>query len=563
MTAFYMDAEPDSIRPDRRSVALACVAGLAVTTILTWPLVLGFDRLGRTAPGDGPYSIWNVAWVAHALTSDPLHLLDANIFHPHSKALTYSEINLVPGLVAVPGWLATHNPYVAHNIALFFGFTTSAISAWLLARKLTGHGGAAFVGAVLYAFCPYFFAHTPHIQLLMGGGIPIALLLMYRVAAVPGASRGVALGVALAVQALACAYYGIFAGLLVGYSAIFLAVARNRLREPAYWVSIGVAAGVSILLVLPFFLPFIELQQEGGFRRQLQDSVTYSANLTSYLASGARAHRWLLSAIRDWPRFIEVLFPGILALVLAPIGLVSLARRSGADPTAGVSARETLLLFGSIGLLAVWASFGPIAGLYSLLYYTIPPFSFLRAPSRFGPVIMLAIAIFAAFGARTLIARVRHSGVVTGMLVALALLDLNQVPFRWEPAPALPKPYTMLARRPSGPVAEFPFYGERVAFHLHTRYMLFSTSHWFPLVNGYSDHIPADFREAAVVLDSFPSDRGFNVLKRRRVRYIAIHWDLFGSRRAEIEGRLRPYAQYLRPLASDPTMTLYEVVFYP
>jgi hypothetical protein len=192
MTAFYMDAEPDSIRRDRRSVALACVAGLAVTTILTWPLVLGFDRFGRTAPGDGPYSIWNVAWVAHALTSDPLHLLDANIFHPHSKALTYSEINLVPGLVAVPGWLATHNPYVAHNIALFFGFTTSAISAWLLARKLTGHGGAAFVGAVLYAFCPYFFAHTPHIQLLMGGGIPIALLLMYRVAAVPGASRGFA-----------------------------------------------------------------------------------------------------------------------------------------------------------------------------------------------------------------------------------------------------------------------------------------------------------------------------------------------------------------------------------
>jgi hypothetical protein len=563
MTAFYMDAESDSIRRDTRSVALACAAALAVTVVFTWPLVLGFDRLGRTAPGDGPYAIWNVAWVAHALTTDPLHLLDANIFHPHSKTLTYSEINLVGGLVAVPGWAATKNPYVAHNIALFFAFSTSAIGAWLLARRLTGNAAAAFVAAVLYAFCPYFFAHTPHIQLLMGGGIPVAMLLMYRIADDSSLSRGVALGVALGVQALACAYYGIFAGLMVGYSAVFFAVTRKRLRDGSYWISVATAAVVSILLVIPFFLPFIELQ-EGGFRRELQDSVTYSANLTSYLASGARAHRWLLSAISGWPRFIEVLFPGFLALLLAPIGIVSILREARLHPGNRPNARETLLLFGSIGVLALWASFGPSAGLYSVLYYAIPPFSFLRAPSRFGPVIMVSIAIFAAFGARQVIVGLRRGRMlITATLLGLAFIDLNQVPFHWEPAPALPKPYAMLAQLPPGPVAEFPFYGERMAFHLHTRYMLFSTFHWFPLVNGYSDHIPSDFREAALVLDSFPSDQGFNVLKRRRVRYIAVHWDLLGSRRTEIEERLRPYAQYLRPLASDPAMTLYEVVFYP
>jgi hypothetical protein len=176
---------------------------------------------------------------------------------------------------------------------------------------------------------------------------------------------------------------------------------------------------------------------------------------------------------------------------------------------------------------------------------------------------MLAISMFAAFGARTLIERARRAQLAVAVLVALAVLDLNQIPFQWEPAPPLPRPYTMLAQLPRGPVAEFPFYGERVAFHLHTRYMLLSTSHWFPLVNGYSDHIPSDFREAAVVLEGFPSDQAFNVLRRRRVRYIGIHWDLFGSRREEIERRLRPYAPHLRPLASDDMMTLYEVVFYP
>ena len=563
MTAFYMAAHPDSIKGHPRSVALACFGALAVTAAFTWPLVLGFDRLGRTAPGDGPYAIWNVAWVSHALTNDPRHLLDANIFHPHSKTLTYSEINFVGGLVAVPGWLATKNPYVAHNIALFFAFSSSAFGAWLLARKLTGHDGAAFVAGVLYACCPYFFAHTPHIQLLMGGGIPMAMLLMYRIAETPSLSRGIALGVALALQALACAYYGIFAGLMVGYAAMFFAMTRRRLRDGSYWTAVAVGAGVSILLVLPFFLPFIQLQQE-GFRRQLQDSVMYSANLTSYLASGARSHRWLLAAIRDWPRFVEVLFPGMLALVLAPLGAAAMLRRITEQPANRPNPRETLWLFGSIGVLAVWASFGPAAGLYTVFYYTIPPFSFLRAPSRFGPVIMLSIAVFAAFGARAVIERLRRGRVIAvATLLVLAFADLNQVPFHWERAPSVPRPYAMLAQLPPGPVAEFPFYGERIAFHLHTRYMLFSTFHWFPLVNGYSDHIPADFREAAVVLDSFPSDQGFNVLKRRRVRYVGMHWDLFGSRRAEIEDRLRPYAQHLRVLSADQAMTLYEVVSYP
>ena len=78
---------------------------------------------------------------------------------------------------------------------------------------------------------------------------------------------------------------------------------------------------------------------------------------------------------------------------------------------------------------------------------------------------------------------------------------------------------------PRAPVAEFPFYGERVAFPLHAQYMVLSTSHWMPLVNGYSDHIPQDFREAAAVLDSFPSNDSFAVLQRRRVRYIGVHWD--------------------------------------
>ncbi len=60
--------------------------------------------------------------------------------------------------------------------------------------------------------------------------------------------------------------------------------------------------------------------------------------------------------------------------------------------------RETALLYGSIGLLAFWASLGPRAGLYTVFYNVIPVFSFLRAPERMGIVVILSLAVLAAFG---------------------------------------------------------------------------------------------------------------------------------------------------------------------
>ncbi len=121
----------------------------------------------------------------------------------------------------------------------------------------------------------------------------------------------------------------------------------------------------------------------------------------------------------------------------------------------------------------------------------------------------------------------------------------------------------MLAKLPRAPLAEFPFYGERPVFHLHTQYMLFSTVHWMPLVNGYSDHFPDDFRQIAPALASFPSRDTLLLLSRYHVRYIGIHWDMYVSRADEIRQRLQPFLQYLRPIAADSNVTLYEIIAFP
>ena len=555
-----MERRPDTIAARARGAAIACAVAFTLAVVMTWPLAAGLGRLGRTTTMDGLYGIWNVAWVAHAIVTNPAALFDANIFYPHRGTLAYSESNILAGVVAIPAWLITRNAYAAHNSALLFAFASTWLGTWLLARRLSGHNGAAAVAAILFAFCPFFYSHSPHIQLLMAGGIPLSMLALHRVADSPSPARGLVLGMALAGQALGCAYYGIFAGLMVGYGVIFFAARRVLWRVPAFWIAVAIGAATACVIVLPFVLPYLELQRDSGFARSLDDASRYSATWQSYLASPALGHRPLLDLARrlGW-RIGEVLFPGILAIVLGGSGVALSWRGAPQD-----NDRETVMLYGSLGVLAVWGSFGPGAGLYTVLYRIVPLFNFLRAPSRFGLLLAFVLAVFTSLALRRLLPRAgRRDFLAVSALTAVAIAELNVVPFPWERALPVSTNYRVLAAMPRGAVAEFPFYGERVAFPLHAQYMVLSTTHWMPLVNGYSDYIPQDFREAASVLDSFPSSDTFVVLQKHRVRYIGIHWDMYGPRADEVRSKLKDFAQYLRPLGADATMTLYEIVSFP
>ena len=613
MSEFYMEARPDTIAARARGAAIACGLALTLAVIMTWPLASGLGRLGRTTNMDGLYGIWNVGWVSRTIVTDPASLFDANIFYPHRSTLAYSEANILAGVVGIPAWVLAHNAYAAHNSAVLFAFATTFLGTWVLARRLSGRADVAVVAAILFAFCPYFYSHSAHVQLLMAGGMPLSMLALHRLVDSPSMGRGAVLGVTLATQALACAYYGIFAGLMVGYGVLFFATWRRLWTVREFWIAVVIGAAVAGLIVFPFLLPYLELQ-EGGFVRSLDDARRYSATWQSYLASPAHLHRPILALARElgW-RMGEVLFPGVLAIVLGVVGIVLCWRR---DPGTAASRddRETLALYGSLGILAFWASFGPPAGLYTALYRVVPLFTFLRAPSRFGLLVVLVLSIFAAIA----LARIRGSAgsdqpplklrrsagalakaedpalhewpdqpplklrrsagalakaedsalhrrrhaVATGIAI-LAIAELNVVPFPWERALPVSTNYRVLASMPRAVVAEFPFYGERVAFPLHAQYMALSTTHWMPLVNGYSDYIPQDFRQAASVLDSFPSTDTFKILERHRVRYVGIHWDMYGPRAEEIRAKLKDFSQYLRPLAADDTMSLYEIVSFP
>src|SRR3954469_15383201 len=216
----------------------------ALALILLAPLSLHPAGVARL-DGDGQFSIWNVAWVAHALTTDPLNVWNANIFYPSRMTLAYSEANLLAGLLAAPVYALSHSPVLALNLVLIASFVLSAVAMFALVSYLTGDRRAGAVSGVAFGFCPFVFAHLSHIQLLMTAGLPLSLLCFHRLSDAPSPKRGGALGLALAAQTYACAYYGIFGVLLIGLSTLLIAALRGDLNQRAYWTAIAVAAIVS------------------------------------------------------------------------------------------------------------------------------------------------------------------------------------------------------------------------------------------------------------------------------------------------------------------------------
>ena len=119
-----------------------------------------------------------------------------------------------------------------------------------------------------------------------------------------------------------------------------------------------------------------------------------------------------------WQQWETELYVGIPTLALVLIGIV-------------FSRRVELLYFVVLGLLSLWiamAQYAPFFNLHALLW-SIPGFSFLRAPGRFTYLVVFACACLAAFGLQALNQRrvravVALVGAVPGVALLAALLAL-------------------------------------------------------------------------------------------------------------------------------------------
>jgi hypothetical protein len=543
----------------RRATAASLLLFVVLSLVLTYPLALHMADAVEDRQ-DALLNVWITAWDGHQLLSDPLDLFDANIFHSYPRTLAYSELLLGNGLLALPITAATGNPVLGYNVALLLSFVLSGLGIYLLVLALTRSPGAGMVAGTIFGFSAYRMTNLAQAQLLTTQWMPFALLALLQLMRRPRMRHVVTFVLFFCLQALSSFYYAILlamavAGLVVWQFAVWIWLrARDgagdnaRLRRVVLYLPVAVV--LCALFILPFALPYFQVQRDLGFERSLADNEPFSASLRQYLMvpPGSAVHgRWLPSD--DTPvaggYAVDALFPGLVTLALSVWGLM---RGRG----------RTRWFFLLLALSSAVLSFGPRlylapgqpAGLeiglpYAWLYAAVPGFKALRAPVRFDALVMLSLAVLAGYGVAAISgdrkAEVKQKGrrapalAGVGILLVVGLVVIESLVWpaaQAEPVPVgreVPPVYRWLAEQGVDPVLELPMAFAAGGPQLDYQYL--SAYHWRTTPDGYSGFIPPKHGQIVYEMDRFPSERAVSLLQALGARHVVIHRDRFPASR--------------------------------
>lgn len=553
---------------------LALFGGMVLLTIVaTWPML---PQLGGYVidKGDPLYSVWAMAWQAHAISTNPLGLFDANVMYPFPATLTFDELSFAEALLAAPVLYLTGNPVLSHNLLLFLTFALSGYGVWLLVRELTGSSSAGWVAGAAFAFSFYRLNHLPHQTLINTQWMPFVLLAAFKLLWTGQWRWAMALGGLFALQALSGHYLAFYTAMLLGLFVLFYPlVQRGRLAMMVVG-KMAVALAASLVLILPVMVPYVLGQGNYDFRRNLFEAERFSNTLTSFLAifRGSPVLRDLLSPFKD-PEFWAIersAFPGFTVVLLSGLALWMALRyrHSGRDigvelASEGVAKNlpKHTLFFATVALLSAFLSLGPSLQLtyaanasdpqaiqriislpYAFLHEWVPGFQSMRVVARIGVLTALALSVLAGFGTLALLTFFRRRlpfRFARLAVPALALvIGLVPVAESWS-APvamqavgtrdAVPPVYRWLASQPKTVILEYPMvYYKRgdPNVEMANLYQYYSAYHWHQSVNGSTSIRP--YAYSALVIeteDCFPCPRSLDAIWALGVEYVVVHLD--------------------------------------
>jgi hypothetical protein len=530
-----------------RQHALPAVICVALAIAHTWPLATAPGTLSRNDNGDAQLNEWILAWVPHQLARDPAHLFDANIFYPARDTLAFSEPLIVPALMGAPlQWLGG-SPVLVYNVVLIAGFALTAFAGYALMYAWTRDRAAGLLTGSLFAFNTHTLTRLAHIQGIHAYGLPLALLSIDRVITEARVRDALWLALWMAVMAYTSGYLFVFGSVMIAV-ALIVRVGEWRHRTRLVLSRVAVATVVAGMVVLPLYLPYQRVAREQGLVRSLENVAEYTATLKGYAASAGRMHFRLWSH-RLFENPVDAFFPGLTAMALAATAVWTMRR------TGRVTRGRMLMLVG-VGFAGVILSLGPSTPVYGAVYTVFPPVRGLRAAARFGNLFLLAIAVLAGWGLHALRAHRARPWAATALAVAViaaANIEALRAPFEYRRFHGIPRVYSLLADE-AGPVVlvETPFYPARAVFE-NAEYVLASTAHWRPLMNGYSGFTPASYRKFADTFWYFPEERAIQAMQQAGVTHVMLHPLRFGHEAervvATVEGRSEFERVAMEPVA--------------
>ena len=471
-----------------RTHILILGAYLLLALLLTWPLALNVET---HVPGNGvddPPLTWNLWWVQHALIDLGINPFDSDyLFYPLGINLSFYTLTVLNGLLSIP-LQAIFGLIPASNLLLLSSFVLGGYGAFLLALfgldpcqherddadqrrpvALSLYAGA-FLAGLLYAFSSSKLAYAALGQWNIASSqwIPFYVLYLFKVTEHPRRWRYALLAALfLLLQAYAELTYATFLVLFTGLWLVWQVFVHRRALRSAQLgrlvtslVFVGLLAVVGLAPMLAMMIPDMIVEGDvfaegGGF------SDVFSADLLGFLVP--TMYHPALGTLVERFRFDHTvgqhIYVGVATLVLAVVGLVYWARgtgpelagegsdsakRPGGAGAVSHGARSALWVkFWSLSALVFWLmTLGPTLRVNGQATSLPLPFSLLaqlpflkgnRYPSRYSVLLVLSLAMLAAFGLLAILRTLRKRPsatlkAATLLLVALLLFEQLSIP---------------------------------------------------------------------------------------------------------------------------------------
>jgi hypothetical protein len=505
---------------------------VAAYAVLTFAMTLPFSwRAGTSVVADLPDThlfVWTLAWDTHAFLHHPLRIFDANIYYPFANTLAYSENLIGSALFAAPIIWLTGNLVLAMNLTALITCWLCGAGAYLLARRLHLSVAAAFICGLIFEFAPPRFFRLGQLHLTAVQWMPFCLAFLHTYLE-RGRRRDllIALG-CFSLQALSSGHGAAYLFLAIIALLAWRLLAGMPLQLGQRLRDVGAAGAYLIAPAVWVIIPYRMAQADAGLRRgYLSDA---QPGIESFLASPTLFHRFLQTTfIGPFAKEPDAfLFPGLLVLVLAAIGIASRStlRRWRDNHT---------LFYLLIGLGSLLMFIDRPFELWKYVYW-LPGFNFIRVPSRFILLVMLALAVLAGIGVDRLSARMAPRSALLATIAIAALLlgeyasfPFSNVPYRVD-IPAIDR--WLDTRDKPFVVAEIPVPspGDLGALERQqTTSMLHATAHWQKTIHGYSGMRRPFHDQLYLHLTAFPDAQSLASLREVGDTYLVVHTDAYTS----------------------------------
>jgi hypothetical protein len=511
---------PDGSAGSHRGLLLSGAAYSVLFVLLAWPwlrLATHAAPVGHLmAPADERLVPWILAWVAHALATDPAHLMDANINHPAPKQLAGLEHFLSTQVVFAPVHAVADNAVLGASVAVLLSYPLAALAMERLLLALGCLRGAAWVGGLVFALGPLRVPASLMLVKFANLYLPLIALALTRLRERPTLPATAALTTALVMALLSSYYLALLAAVAAALWAVFELVRPSAHRGRFALLAVAATAVAGSLLVL-VSLPYFARPEAA--RMPKMDARRAFGN---FLAARA--------AVQSSGRF---------PLVLAACGVIAFlspapaARRTAARGLALVIAAQ-LLMRGPVE----WVCGRQVPMPFALIEAS--PARFFRAPNRFAVMLGFGTALLAAAGLDAAGRRLGRAwggfaigaaGIALLVTRGAALSGSGFDEFRGQSDPIYAHVRAAVGAD-RGPLLELPVISPMAALRNPQRpgvgtdieAMLGSTRHWLPLLTGVSPPNQPPHRELvdAAIARLPASDALDDLVSMTRVRWILL-----------------------------------------